>query len=233
VSQTNDIDFERFFRTSRSLMVVSDASGIYRLVNEASRRILGYAPDELVGVDYMDLVHPDDEARTREATVAVMVAGATLDGFQNRIRCKDGSYRHIRWHAGPTLDGEWYGEGEDVTGSVEATEALLVQRDIAAAAERVAHMGSWRMDLATGRLDWSDGMYTLFGIDRARFSGDVTEVTARAIHPDDRPMIDEINRLVALDGVPRPARYRILLPDGAIRWVDAQGARTVTRPGAW
>ncbi len=97
-------------------------------------------------------------------------------------------------------------------------------------AEQVAGLGSWRLDLADGSLIWSPEMYRIFGVDPSDRL-DLAQVVATAVHPDDRAILDEINAAVFADGVPRPARYRILLPDGQEKWVFAQGRQVTDESG--
>jgi len=90
-------------------------------------------------------------------------------------------------------------------------------------AQRYAHVGSWTWNVKTNQLQWSDEMYRIFGIDKKSFTGDLSAVVARAIHPDDRAKVEESNRSVADDGKPIPLEYRVVWADGTIRvvWAEA------------
>lgn len=67
-------------------------------VSGACERIFGYTPDEMVGKNLLDLVHPDDLARTLESIQRVM-AGYQQSYFENRYVHKDGSVVSISWSA--------------------------------------------------------------------------------------------------------------------------------------
>src|SRR5690348_14120282 len=58
-----------------------------------------------------------------------------------------------------------------------------------AEAQRIAHMGSWAWDLATGRVDWSDELYSIFG--QTPGSPVSYETFLSRVHPDDRARVDE------------------------------------------
>jgi signal transduction histidine kinase/ActR/RegA family two-component response regulator len=66
-------------------------------------------------------------------------------------------------------------------------------------------------------------MYRIFGIDKASFSGDVTEVISRAIHPEDRHIVETANLSVIRDGKAVPAEYRVVWPDQSVHviWAEA------------
>ena len=75
-----------------------DKDGRYAHVSAGSELVLGYTPDELVGRQGFDLVHPDDLERTREAFQAVL-AGRPVRAFENRTWCRDGTFAHTMWSA--------------------------------------------------------------------------------------------------------------------------------------
>lgn len=77
---------------------VVDSAGRYVFVSAAAEHIFGYAPEELIGRQMLDLVHPDDRARTLEAAAAIM-SGQPTRHFENRYLRKDGSIVHIMWSA--------------------------------------------------------------------------------------------------------------------------------------
>lgn len=67
-------------------------------VSGACERIFGYTPAEMVGKNMMDLVYPEDLARTLESVQRVM-AGYQQSYFENRYVRKDGSIVSISWSA--------------------------------------------------------------------------------------------------------------------------------------
>jgi len=96
-------------------------------------------------------------------------------------------------------------------------------QSILTTAEEVAQIGSWRWDLRTQKVTWSDQMYRLFGVERDGFDGDVNRVVSERVHPDDAAAVLESNRSVLENDNPIPLSYRIVLPNGTERTVWAQG----------
>jgi PAS domain S-box-containing protein len=107
--------------------------------------------------------------------------------------------------------------------SQKIEQSLQEFQAILANAEEVARIGSWKWDLETQKVTWSEGMFRLFGVDPEDFDGDLEGIIADRIHPDDVAAVNESNRQVLEHGVPTPLSYRILLPDGMERTVWAQG----------
>ncbi|MEO7495938.1 MAG: diguanylate cyclase [Massilia sp.] len=75
-----------------------DADGRFVYVSAAAQRIFGYTPEEMVGTRMIDMVAPEDRARTLAAVTNIM-GGATLPHFQNRYMRKDGRRVTIMWSA--------------------------------------------------------------------------------------------------------------------------------------
>ena len=85
-----------------------------------------------------------------------------------------------------------------------------------------ADIGTFDWDLVTGTLHWDDRLVELFGYAREDFPGTIDAFNAR-LHPDDLPRVTAaLDRAVA-EGGTYSAEYRVLLPDGSTRWVDARG----------
>ncbi|MFZ4289855.1 diguanylate cyclase domain-containing protein [Variovorax sp. HJSM1_2] len=102
---------------------VVDAEGRYIFVSAAFERIFGYTPQEVIGRRMIELVHPDDRARTL-AVVADIMAGQYQLHFENRYLRKDGAVAHIMWSARwSASDGMRVAVARDVT-ERKRTEAL-------------------------------------------------------------------------------------------------------------
>ena len=87
---------------SRDMISVGGFDGFLRDVNPAWEQALGYTRAELLGSPSIDLVHPDDQDATREAA-KLLAQGIAVNGFANRFRGKDGSYRWIQSNALPVV----------------------------------------------------------------------------------------------------------------------------------
>ena len=128
---------DRFFDLSLDIMCVANFDGYFVRLNPAWQSTLGFTTEELCAKPFMDYVHPDD----REATVAAMGAlgsGRSVIEFENRYRCKDGSYKWFMWNATPSSeDGLIYATARDVTERKAAEAALAQARDQATEASRL------------------------------------------------------------------------------------------------
>jgi PAS domain S-box-containing protein len=89
---------QRIMDFSRDVICTIDGEGCFIQVSAASERVWGYPSAELVGRRFMELVHPDDHAKTERAAVAIR-GGQAAEDFHNRYLHRDGSIVEMAWTA--------------------------------------------------------------------------------------------------------------------------------------
>jgi two-component system cell cycle sensor histidine kinase/response regulator CckA len=108
-------DRDRLFNLSVDMLCIASTDGYFKRLNPAFEHTLGYRVEELLAAPFRDFVHEDDRVST-EAAVARMAQGEQLIDFENRYRCRDGTYRRISWRASSDTTGRLiYAIGRDVT----------------------------------------------------------------------------------------------------------------------
>jgi PAS domain S-box-containing protein len=124
VRQRHEDAFKKFFEQPMGLHLIAQGDGVIRRVSQGWSHVLGYAQEELAGLNFLELVHPDDRAAT-VAEMAKLAEGITTFTFENRYRCKQGGYRVLNWSANyAAADQLIYGLGVDVTERRRVEEAL-------------------------------------------------------------------------------------------------------------
>jgi len=93
-------DVERFFHYALDMLCIAGTDGYFKRVNPAFERVLGYTTEELLGKPFVDFIHIEDRTDT-VAEVGKLASGAITLSFQNRFRCKDGSYKRLHWTSYP------------------------------------------------------------------------------------------------------------------------------------
>ncbi|MDO8958989.1 MAG: bacteriohemerythrin [Rhodocyclaceae bacterium] len=85
-------------------------------------------------------------------------------------------------------------------------------------AQRLAHLGSWELDLTKNLLTWSDEIYRIFEIDPERF-GASYEAFLNAIHPEDRAKVNQAYQDSLRTRQPYEITHRLLMADGRVKHV--------------
>ncbi|MFT5643841.1 MAG: diguanylate cyclase (GGDEF)-like protein/PAS domain S-box-containing protein [Janthinobacterium sp.] len=108
-------DHNRLFALSQDMLCTLGFDGTFKSMNPAWIQTLGYTKAELLATNFVDFLHPDDLENT-QAEMANICHGNTTMGFENRYRCKDGSYRWLQWNATPVIaDALMYAVARDIT----------------------------------------------------------------------------------------------------------------------
>jgi PAS domain S-box-containing protein len=103
-------------------------------------------------------------------------------------------------------------ERQRAQGLLQESEKGLAQ------AQRIAHLGSWELDLATTTLVWSEEIYRIFEIDQQAFAATYAAFLA-AIHPEDREMVDQAFTESIKTRTPYEVVHRLLMADGRVKFV--------------
>jgi PAS domain S-box-containing protein len=215
-------DLSEYFRNSVDLLSVFKVGGRFGVTNPAWQTVLGWSEEDLAERAFLDFVHPDDVERTLAESAAEWGEGApTRTGFENRLRCRDGTYRWIEWTSQRRGD-MIYSTGRDVTArnasmtelaaNVEMTKAIF-----AAAADLIVIVDR-DLVIATN----SPRGQNFFGYDDDLAMG--ASVFA-LMHPDDRPAV-EVALLRMFEGESDEVvslRYQAQHADGHWMVVESRG----------
>ena len=134
------------FNLSLDLLCVAGLDGYFHFVNSAFETTLGHSRKELLETPFIEFVHPDDKASTLEA-VTQLSTGEPVAHFENRYRCKDGSYRWLAWTSVPVVNKRLlYAVARDITDNKRAEEETERHHQLMAHVARLSTAG----EMATG-----------------------------------------------------------------------------------
>jgi signal transduction histidine kinase/CheY-like chemotaxis protein len=197
--------------------------------SEEHYRVLGFEPGKQEpSVDlFLSALHPEDRSRIRQ-TIEEATRAKQPYAMSYRVVMPDGSIRHLRSVGRPVQAetgevDELIGTTSDITERVQAEAALLARQEMLDLAQKAARAAAfeWRLGAGAGANRWSADLDAMFG--RAPGAGAVSfETWQHLIHPDDWPAVrGAIAR--AEDSGDLAAEYRVVHPDGAVRWLQAKG----------
>lgn len=206
-----------------------DCTRVY--TSPAVTRILGYPIEEYVGRTSLDFIHLDDRERILHVYQELVNQPEKSITVRYRHRHKDGSWRWIEGTAKnmiaePSVQAI-IENFRDITERVQAEDKLRRNQAHLLASQRIAHLGSWELELTNqddvneNHLYWSDEVFRIFGYEPGQI--DVSnENFFRSVHPEDRAAIQTaISRAIETQSQFN-IEHRIIRPDGDERIVHEQ-----------
>lgn len=122
------------------------------------------------------------------------------------------------------------GIARDVTDRHLGEQVLLQREADLRKAQRIAKLGSWTYDLVSGRLSWSDELFRIHGVSRETFTPTLDSFI-NLIHSEDQPAMTAWIEACAADRHPGDLEFRVILPDGSIRFISGRGELVVRGEG--
>lgn len=199
------------------------ATGIFGLSRIAA---LGSPVDRLVDFKEMrNAASSGDSGTDTESggTIRRQVEARRADGelFAARLALTRTSEDPLRYTA-------WIRDLDECrsAGQLDPSRAGLLSR-----AEEIAELGSWKWEVGEDELLWSDNLFRIFGFEPGSITPTLSAVTAMT-HPDDAARVDALTDRARSGGALQPLEYRIVRPDGAVRYLRASMASISEDGGA-
>ncbi|MDP1633652.1 MAG: PAS domain-containing protein, partial [Gallionellaceae bacterium] len=171
----------------------------------------------------MKLFTPESWERLSNAITHAAETGSPYE-LELEMAPRDGGMRWM-WARGELVRDEYgapvevRGVAMDITERKQAEEELRRSEHGLAEAQRIAHLGSWELDLLSNVLHWSGEIYRIFEIDPVKF-GASYEAFLNAIHPDDREMVNKAYADSLATRMPYDIVHRLQMKDGRIKYVN-------------
>ena len=167
--------------------------------------------------------HPEDRAFAQKTLDQAARDRNALD-FEHRLLMPDGSVKYVRVVGHPSTNDEsgnfeFVGAVTDITESKRAEESLRRSEGYLAEAQRLSHTGSWAWHVGSKRIFWSIETFQIFGFD-PNTTRPTTESFMERVHPDDRAAIEHVETEL-YKGSDAEYHYRIILPDGSIKYISS------------
>ena len=230
LTQPIDPARERFFQQlvdcSLDIITVLDERGFIRFGNLATEQLLGYQPDELIGQLVFDFIHPHDRPAALHAFQDILARQDQTASAEFRFQNKDGTWRYLAavgqnlLHV-PGIVGVIV-NSRDVTEQKHAEQALRESEERFRQLTESIDEVFWISDASITNMYYISPAYE-------KIWGRTCESVMKsprsfldAIHPDDREKL--LANLAANEvGRPYSTEYRIIRPDGAVRWISDRG----------
>jgi len=223
------LESEARFRTMADaapvLIWMSGMDKLCTFFNKPWLAFTGRSLNQEMGNGWAEGVHPDDLQKCLKIYTEAFDARQPFV-MQYRLRRHDGEYRWLSDQGVPRFSAQgnfsgYIGSCVDVTELLNKEQALREFEERVVLVAEAAHLGVWEMDTASKELWMSDGARTLFQFDsEARLSHATVQ---DRVHPEDRALRDSAVKGAIETRSQYEIEYRVLLPDGTLRWIGSRG----------
>ena len=208
------------------VMLNTSGEGLWKLdqfgriveVNDAYCHLTGYARGEIIGAHLSKFEAIEQTPEAIAAHIRIVVERG-YDRFETRHRHRDGHLIDIEVSTSFISEMNCFVAFlHDITKRKLVQAELQYRQDLLNEAQQLGQLGSWEMNLTSGKLRWSDETYRIFGLDPAQFSPSY-ENFINVIHPDDRDKVNQAYTQSLTDRRPYDIEHRLLFADGRVKWV--------------
>jgi PAS domain S-box-containing protein len=193
----------------QDIISYNTVDGICNYCTPSIETILGYNPEEIIGNHTVHLYHPEDLASLMKRTFS------DNDTITYRALHKKGYYIWVESTFKILLDPKGtIGITRDITERKKHEESL-------AEAQRIASVGSWEHDIATGIITCSAQFFRIYDMNSDDFGGTPDELM-KLVHPEDRVHFNNSLELCIM-GRDLNIEFRHIQRDGNIKYLHARG----------
>jgi len=231
LSETRDYLNNLFDYANAPIIVWNSKLEITRF-NHAFERLTGCTAHEVLG-EKVDILFPDNSRGESMKHIREATSGERWEVVEIPIKHKDGSVHILLWNSATIYgqDGKTavatIAQGQDITERKHVEQALRESEADLTRAQVVAHIGSWRLNVRSNQLLWSDETYRIFGIPMG--TPMTYETFLSRVHPDDSEYVDR-RWTAALRGDSYDIEHRIVVED-EVRWVHEKAELEFDRQG--
>lgn len=202
---------------------INDLKGNFIDGNKAAEKITGYQKEELIGKSFFQLgiLSKKDIPKAQKA-IKRNKKGLSTPPEEYTIHRKDKSEIAVEISTYPAkIKGKMVvlGIARDITKRKQAETAFKKNKYNLTEAQRMAHIGSWDLNLFSNTLTWSDEVYRIFGLKPQQFKA-TYEAFLENVHPDDREQVNQAYTESVEKKIPYNIVHRLVPKNGITKYVN-------------
>ena len=200
---------------------MANADGWIFWYNQRWYEYTGTTPEQMEGWGWQSVHDPEVLPKVLERWKASIATGEPFD-MTFPLRGADGVFRPFLTRVMPVRDSDgkvvrWFGTNTDISEQWKTEQALRDSEERLRLAQQVARVGTFEWNIQTGVNRWTPELEAMYGLPPGGFAG-TQRAWEELVHPEDRP---EVVRRVqqAMDTGGFEAEWRVIHPNGAVRWL--------------
>lgn len=224
--ETSEKKFRAVIENLSEVITLIGPDGNIIYDSPSNKKVTGYTPEERMGKNAFELVHPDDRQRALEAFGTLMKTPGARIEIKLRNRHKNGEFRWLNIVAAnmfnePAVNAVVV-NFSDITEKKTIEDALKEREFWLSESQSVSDTGSYSLDVAKGIWKSTDTLDRIFGLG-TEYRRDV-EGWANLIHPEDRESMVRYFQTLIMEKTFFDRQYRIIRKnDNQVRWVYGRG----------
>ncbi|WP_297324986.1 PAS domain S-box protein [Nitrosomonas sp.] len=221
--RASEMRFQIIFERAATGIAIVSPEGRWLRVNHKLCQIVGYRRDELMGLAFQDITHPDDLDTDLNYVQRVLAGEITTFSMEKRYIRKNSSVIWINLTASLVrkLDNtpDYF---------ITIVEDIQARKEIEAnlkEAKRIANLGHWKWDVSTNKYTWSEEIYRIYGRDLDLPPLSYQETSQYFTAQSWVSLVAAVEECVA-KGLPYECDAEVVRADGSHHWVIARGEAT-------
>src|SRR3989449_6240852 len=221
----SEVRFRTMANTAPVLIWMSGLDKLCTFFNKPWLEFTGRTIEQEMGNGWAEGVHADDLQRCLQIYTEAFDARQPFV-MQYRLRRHDGEYRWISDNGVPRYDAQknfavYIGSCMDITELINKEQALRESEERMSLAADAAGLIVWTWDIRRDEVTLSDKDRAFFGFSpREKLNGDRVR---SVVHLEDRQFVRQLVEDSLRTREELEAEYRVVLPDGKVRWVTRRG----------
>ncbi|HEY9669469.1 MAG TPA: PAS domain S-box protein, partial [Coleofasciculaceae cyanobacterium] len=187
----------------------------------------------------IERIHPEDRERVATAISTALDSGSSgTYEIDYRIAWDDGTQRWVSANGQVQFEGEgksrqpigFFGTALDITDQKHAEDEWRRSEQRLQLAQQAGRIGTWEWNLLTNDVSWSDGIWTLLGIEPGSITPNF-ESFVKFLHPDEQELILQRLEIALAQGGDYYDEFRVIRQDGTLCWLLSKGQVIRTQDG--
>ncbi len=234
IESEKELKYERnlarmYFDVAGVILLVLDSEGNVSLINKKGCEVIGLPENEIIGKNWFDHFIPKSNIDTvKKVFDDVFNKGREFAAhFENPILNSNGKERIIKWYNTIIYDVNELpigvlSSGEDITDSLLTEEQLVLSTKNLLESQRIAHLGTWRLDVKTNKVIWTEELYKMYGFDPTLPPPDYTE-HMKLFTKESWEKLSTSLSLTSTKGIPYELELETVTKDGSNGWMWVRG----------